>query len=396
MSELIQKNDSRATIRWKLLTGASALALTGYIASVGAASADDTSRPLVWIELGGQAEQVDGMSNPFTAPFMTAITPAPDVYKGIGFVSNQQEPRFAFGEEAKITFQPENSDWLFSAGIRYGRSHANRHRHNQAPADSQHYHFTLAFTFYGYPYQYTYDGTVHPSYSALADTKTETQERHTIVDFSAGKDVGLGLFGGHGSSVLNAGVRYASFRENSSAYITARPGVHIKTKMIPITFFHVSFPKYYPTFHQYFLKGEANRSFTGIGPTLSWDASVALAGNTQDGELAFDWGINAAFLFGKQKAKISHHTTATKFALQNYVGTLYTPRSNHSTRSRNVTVPNIGGYAGLSVKYTDVKVSIGYRYDTFLNAMDTGIDAAKKSNVTFNGPFASISIGIGD
>ena len=67
-----------------------------------------------------------------------------------------------------------------------------------------------------------------------------------------------------------------------------------------------------------------------------------------------------------------------------------------SIRSRSVTVPNIGGFAGLSVKYPNFKFSIGYRYDTFLNAMDIGIDAAKKSNVTFNGPFASISIGIGD
>ena len=59
-------------------------------------------------------------------------------------------------------------------------------------------------------------------------------------------------------------------------------------------------------------------------------------------------------------------------------------------------MPNVGGYAGLSVKYSDLKVSIGYRYDTFLKAMDTGIDAAKESDTTFTGPYASISIGLGD
>ena len=57
---------------------------------------------------------------------------------------------------------------------------------------------------------------------------------------------------------------------------------------------------------------------------------------------------------------------------------------------------NFGGFAGLSWKSDHAKVSIGYRYDTFLNAMDTGIDAAKKSNLTFNGPYASISVGLGD
>ncbi len=60
MSELIQKNDNRATIRWKLLTGASALALTAYVSSTGVASAEDSDRPLIWIELGGQMEQVSG------------------------------------------------------------------------------------------------------------------------------------------------------------------------------------------------------------------------------------------------------------------------------------------------------------------------------------------------
>ncbi len=59
-------------------------------------------------------------------------------------------------------------------------------------------------------------------------------------------------------------------------------------------------------------------------------------------------------------------------------------------------MPNVGGFVGLSYRYTDAKMSIGYRYDTFLNAMDIGIDATKKSNLTFNGPYASISIGLGD
>ncbi len=70
--------------------------------------------------------------------------------------------------------------------------------------------------------------------------------------------------------------------------------------------------------------------------------------------------------------------------------------NGRDTRSRSVTVPNVGGSLGLSVKYPNFKVSVGYRYDTFLNAMNTGIDAAKKSNLTFNGPYASISIGLGD
>ncbi len=76
MSELIQTHDNRATIRWKLLTGASAMALTAYVASTALAKADDADRPTLWIELGGQMEQMQGLSStPFTAPFMSPRSP---------------------------------------------------------------------------------------------------------------------------------------------------------------------------------------------------------------------------------------------------------------------------------------------------------------------------------
>ena len=66
------------------------------------------------------------------------------------------------------------------------------------------------------------------------------------------------------------------------------------------------------------------------------------------------------------------------------------------TRSRNVTVPNIGGFAGLSYRYSDAKLSLGYKADFFFNAIDGGIDARKNENRAFYGPYASISIGLGD
>ena len=149
----------------------------------------------------------------------------------------------------------------------------------------------------------------------------------------------------------------------------------------------------------------ADRSFRGVGPSLSWSASTPFAGNPQDGELTFDWGLNAAALFGRQKTRTQHHTTVRYntggcgLLFCHTYGHIITPTHiapPASIRSRNVTVPNVGGFVGLSYRYTDAKLSIGYRYDTFLNAMDTGIDATKKSNVTFNGPYASISIGLGD
>ncbi len=375
MSELIQKYDDRATIRWKLLTGASALALAAYVSSATMARAEDADRPLVWIELGGQMEAMQGLSAPFTAPFMTAITPTPGPYKNGSFIQNQRPPRFAFGEEGKISFQPEDSDWIFAAGVRYGRSHGNRHVHHQTQVA---------------PYQLTF-GTSHftfTKYAApFADTKAPFSEKHAIVDFSAGKDIGLGMFGRGGSSTLSAGVRFAQFASRSSVDIHARP------VLTPHFGFFPSLPKYF-SWNQYAMTGHASRDFKGLGPSLSWNASAALLGDAEHGELMLDWGVNAAALFGRQKAKTDHSTQTHHRS--NYGYPIIHQTANSTARTRSVTVPNIGGFAGLSYRYTDAKINLGYRYDAFLNAMDTGIDTAKKSNLSFNGPFASISIGLGD
>ena len=77
MSELIQKNNNRATVKWQLLASVSALALVANAALPDAALARDEDRPTVWIELGGQMELMQGIGEPITAPFMTALSPTP-------------------------------------------------------------------------------------------------------------------------------------------------------------------------------------------------------------------------------------------------------------------------------------------------------------------------------
>ena len=396
MSELINTHDNRATIRWKLLTGVSALALTAYVSSAGVARAEDTDRPQVWIELGGQLEMEQGLSNSFTAPFMA--TPSTTYPKDF-FSKGLKPARFAKDLDGKITFQPENSDWIFSAGVRYGRSLSDPNTHDQGPSAVgnayKNGHFLQTLRLYAAPF---------------GDIQARKDETHEIVDFSAGKDVGLGAFGHDASSNIDLGVRFADFTADTAANIKARPNVTIKElQQANLPIHYITHPV--ATFHQYTMSADAARSFKGIGPSLSWNASAAIAGNKQDGELSLDWGIDASVLFGRQKAKTSHGTKAYEKTAFNtyylYYGVTYArvhsgyhqrylPRNHHDTRSRSVTVPNVGGFVGLSVKYPNVKFSVGYRYDTFLNAMDTGIDAAKKSNLTFNGPYLSFSVGLGD
>jgi hypothetical protein len=123
-----------------------------------------------------------------------------------------------------------------------------------------------------------------------------------------------------------------------------------------------------------------------------------LLGNPVAGSVTFDWGVNAAILFGRQKVHSQHITTAHHANITQTQGplpTLYPTRVGNVDRSRSVVVPNVGGFAGLSVRYPIAKISVGYRVDAFLGAMDGGQDVRKTYDRNFYGPFATISIGLG-
>ena len=147
--------------------------------------------------------------------------------------------------------------------------------------------------------------------------------------------------------------------------------------------------------------GSAWRNFHGVGPSLSWNASVPVVGNIEAGLVTFDFGANAAVLFGRQKSHAKHQETGTyvsvlaQFNGGIYAGTvLYQEAPPPRDIDRAVTVPNVGGFAGLSFNYSSAKVSLGYRADFFIGAIDGGIDARKSETLGFYGPFATVSIGL--
>ena len=378
MSELINTNSSCATLRWKLLAGASAIVLTTYMYSANLAHAEGGDRPTLWIELGGQLSQLQGTSAPFTAPFMTALSPTPGPYSDNIFGKGQKTARFSLGGEGKISIQPKDSDWVFSASIRYGRANSDKHIHHQSP--------TPPATKNGQPYHFL-SGT-----KPFADIKSSYSERQTVVDFSAGKDVGLGKFGRDGSSTISMGVELAEFGSKNYVDAMGRPLIH---------FYRGGFGYPIPTFYNYTMAAHAERSFHGVGPSLEWNASAALIGDKSDSEVTLDWGVQGALLFGRQRTKLDHTTQAYHQPYTYYIwyrGNGYTKAYDNPhpvNRSRSVTIPKVGAFAGLSWRSEHAKVSIGYRYETYINAMDTGIDARKTSNVSFSGPYASFSIGLG-
>jgi hypothetical protein len=395
MSELIQQSRSTANVRWKLLTGASVLVLAAYSAASGGAAAQEQDRSTVWIELGGQMSKLGGGSEPYTPDFASA---RPSNFSPSG--KFERSPLYSIEEVGKLSLKPGDSDWVLSAAVRYGRSSVHRYVHEQSPfAPPQSYTLQSGSS---------YRPVRTPKAARFAETTVGNNEQHLIADFQAGKDVGLGLFGKHGSSQVSLGVRFAQFTEKSNVTLKSDPDWHFQPKDI---FFYSSYYVHVlpQSFHSNAGSFHAERSFRGIGPSLSWNASAPVSGNAHDGELDIDWGVNASVLFGRQKSRTQHSETVRYsdggygYLLNGFYGlprlgtlvTVYHHTGPSRTRSHSVVVPNVGGFAALSFKYDAAKVSFGYRADFFFGAMDGGVDARKSYDRNFYGPYATISIGLG-
>lgn len=392
MSELIKARCNDTNIRWRLLATASAIALMGAAFTAGHAKAsDDADRPTVWIELGGQLSRLDEGQQTF-APIFPDSPARPSIFSPSQ--PFERLPSYGFDETGKLSFQPKSSDWVFSASVLYGRASSNRHEHQQ----------TNPKTWFVY---YNYYGRVTkvespPLAGRFADTTVHNGETHLVLDFQAGKDVGLGIFGGDsGSSVLNLGVRFAQFTSRSNIALKSDPDFHFVYKYNPALLnfgFTSSKRAIGQVYHSNTASLLSERSFHGIGPSLSWNGSATLVGNSQSGSVSFDGGLNVSVLFGRQRARVHHQVTGQ------FHGTSYTPGlrvvAYHPVpidinRDHTIAVPNIGGFAGATWRIENFKMSAGYRADFFIGAMDNGIDAHKSQNVGFYGPFATVSIGLG-
>ena len=395
MSELTNTRADCANFRWRLLTTVSALALLASVNMQDAKAADqDADRPTVWIELGGQLEQMSAAQEPFAPSFTASL---PDTF--FSPQSVQKPPRYSYGGEGSISFEPSGSDWVISASLRFGRSNGANHSHQQTPNAVVPYHFSTG------KYEH---GVFYPSsHVKFEDVIAKKSQTHAILDFQAGKDVGLGIFGSQSSSVLSAGIRFAQFISRTNTEMHMEPDVHYPSKPISSLPAWQAFRSAAIHFHDYAGLSDNERSFRGVGPSLVWNASASVLGNQERGEIALDWGANAAVLFGRQKMRGHHQTTVHSYYKHYWqkgfnsgghfltVSIAQHNQSANPNRTRSVVVPNFGGFAGFSFLYSNAKVSFGYRGDFFLGAMDGGIDAAKKENVGFYGPFASVSVGLG-
>lgn len=347
MNELIATQENQRRVRRGLLATVSALALLG---TVHRAKAADGDHPPVWIELSGQFAQQEVNQEAYVPAFLTAslfVTPASDF---------ERSSRASWDGTAKFSFETDGG-WIFSAAVRYGKTSRNKTANHQTSHASRYY-----------------SGKYVGGYDAYQLFRSKASESHTVVDFRAGKDVGLGIFG---DSVLSAGVRFAQFTASTHVNIQSQP---VNTNS-------------YGYYHVFRARFDATRHFNGVGPSLSWNASARLFGNPSSSNVALEWGANAAVLFGRQRVKEDYQTTDNYKHNFQYLNVV--TAHGEPSRSRNVVVPNLGGFAGLSWRVPNAKVTFGYRADFFFNVMDGGIDARKSENLGFFGPYAAVSVGLG-
>ena len=385
MSELIT-TPSRAIgadFRWKLFATASTMALCVSVGLAQTAMAEDADHPTVWIELGGQLERVTDNSEVFAPPFLEKFDPT--LFHSVLPV---QEPlHYSNGAEGKISFEPAGTNIVASASVRYGRSNGRKADYQRLPAIK---------------FPVTVFGATKPTDSYESPPRhfngaTDNTERHLLVDFRAGKDIGVGMFGVHSSSLVSLGIRFAQFTASTHTNINGVPDF----TQVGHEFKYTGL---FQSHHRYTGDVDTDRSFRGLGPSLSWESSARMLGRGDDSEITIDWGVSGSVLFGRQKVSGernitgSHYKSMQRFGLPVVIYTGIASAYHHPSdisRTHSVIVPNVGGFAGLSYRYSNAKLSLGYRADFFFGAMDGGIETHKPYDRNFYGPFATISIGLG-
>ena len=307
-----------AAFRRRLLATASTVVLATTLAGA-AARADDGDNSLnrFTFEMGGGLQFYNGGN-------VTWINDPNPVDIG---------PKNGWDITGKATFEPAQSPWIFTLAVQYGRSG----RKNES----------ISSRFSG------------ESGSGYYLAKADHREDHIAVDFEVGQDVGLGMLGMNGSSVISGGLRYAHFEANTNvalAYYSVDGGV--STGAI-----------------------REHRTFSGVGPMISWDASTPFFNS--DGPLSFDWGIDGAVLFGTHSASVD----------VSYSGVGYSAK-----RSKTVVVPAADAYAAISYHCDTcgAKASLGYRFDSYFNVLDGGgLGGPHGVDRIFHGPYLSVAFETG-
>ena len=334
------------------------------------------------VELGGMTTQVDAPNEVFRPAWVDEFT-SPTLAFPIG----TQEEDLDWGDEreVKIAFRPQAGPWQVAARARFGRTNG--------VAETWRYEFTQGP--YNDKYQATNPGLRLDDGRSGGLSETHDQEKHTLVDFQVGRDLGLGLFGEDERSTVSLGLRYAQFETTSRTSLVGIPEYVFPTGYVD-SFSPVIWNEYDSRFSR---TGE----FRGTGPMVSWEASKRLFQIGDFGRANLDWSLTGGMLFGKQETSLEGDTRARYFAVGEFFRALdsFGPTTVNETQleprtaTRDVEVPFFGASLGLSYEIDRFKVGAGYSWERFSDVFDGGIAEARDVDRTIQGPYFRLSVGFG-
>ncbi len=315
---------SRHSLRRYLLGTASGAALIG-----GAPLAQaDTTIDHVYFDISGQYSLTGGHTN------------WADSWHGF------DEPRINVknGYDTRADLALQSGDWYLTLSANFGRTGGSKSAISQDAKYS-------STGFYGTNF-YT-----HFHRAGVA----KHNESHTVVDFTLGKDVGLGMVGLDGSSIVSLGVRYMHFvgRTRSSLYYST---FYRNSKYIGSPFFTtIGGSSFYSTS----FSRQLDRQFVGWGPVLTWKAKAPLAP-----DFAFSWGLTAAAVIGGRSFEVD----------------------GVQIRHKTIVSPQVAGYLGLNWQMPDcpLDLTVGYRGDAYFNIVDSGFSIVKYGDRISHGPFVQV------
>ncbi|HEX5776260.1 MAG TPA: TonB-dependent receptor, partial [Caulobacteraceae bacterium] len=332
------------------------------------------------VEVSGSLMRADGGYDPVVSDSFASVDEAISPAR----VQNQE---LAFGDgqggEIKLTYAPAAGPWEVSAGYRFGKVKGFDKFDAAVLGDIG----CVTSCPTGVEPDPSSDAFFRAAYNWIKASATD-HEKHTIVDFQIGREMG---FGAGVESRLKAGLRYASIQSSTLLEMTGVPNWELDA-----TFLQFSGRQTHTYYND---EQTAQREFDGFGPTLSWDGSKSLFDGDDSGRLNADWSLTGGVLFGKQKTSADGREMAS-FYEGKYTNAVKTPDFTVTTpisisRSNSATVPLLGATLGLSYEIQRVKISTGYRWERYFDALDVGYDERREADRTIDGPYLKLSVGFG-
>lgn len=212
----------------------------------------------------------------------------------------------------------QSGDWYLTLAADYGRTGGSA----RAEFDQKY------TTHYGFHFQRSGIARAH--------------EDHIILDLTVGKDVGLGMLGLDGSSIVSGGLRYVHFLSQTASEFEYEYGSK-------------------------FFSRDLDRQFMGVGPIITWKARTPVCP-----DFSFSWGASAALVIGERSFEIN----------------------GDQVRHTGALSPQFGGNIGLTWQMPDSPLSLtaGYRANAYLQVYDSGFKFGDEhTDRIIHGPFAQVT-----